>query len=48
MATADFFADSYREARAKFLKICQSVGATLTEHPLPNHYGPNGDALRSM
>jgi hypothetical protein len=45
MATADFFADSYREARAKFLKICQSVGAILTEHPLPNHYGPNGDAL---
>jgi hypothetical protein len=45
MATADFFADSYREARAKFLKICQSVGAILTEHPLPNHYAPNGEAL---
>ncbi len=45
MGTANFFAESYPEARAKFLKVCQSVGAMLTEHPLPNHYGPNGETL---
>ena len=45
MATAYFFAESYPEARAKFLKVCQSVGAMLTEHQLPNCNGPNGETL---
>ena len=40
MATAYFFAESYPEARAKFLKVRQSVGAMLTEHQLPNCNGP--------
>jgi hypothetical protein len=45
MATSDFFAHSYDEARSKFLNISQSVGAILTQHALPNHCGPNGEAL---
>ena len=45
MATSDFFADSYLEAREKFLKASQSAGAMLTEHALPKPYGPNGDTL---
>ena len=45
MATSDFFADSYLEAREKFLKASQSAGAMLTEHALPKRYGPNGDTL---
>jgi Protein of unknown function (DUF2817) len=45
MATFDFFADSYGEARSKFTKACQNVGAKLTEHPLPNYAGPNDQRL---
>jgi Protein of unknown function (DUF2817) len=45
MATFDFFADSYGEARSKFTKACQNVGAKLTEHALPNYAGPNDQRL---
>jgi Protein of unknown function (DUF2817) len=45
MATSEFFAASYVEARAKFLKASQSAGALLTEYALPNHYGPNRETL---
>jgi hypothetical protein len=45
MATSDFFAYSYADARSKFLNTSQSIGAILTQHALPNPCGPNGEAL---
>ena len=45
MATSDFFAHSYADARSKFLNTSQSVGAILTQHALPNHCGPKGEVL---
>jgi hypothetical protein len=45
MATSDFFADSYAEARSKFAEACRNLGAALTEHALPNFSGPNEQTL---
>jgi Protein of unknown function (DUF2817) len=45
MATSDFFAENYAEARSKFIKASQNAGATLTEHALPDHAGPNEQTL---
>jgi hypothetical protein len=45
MATSDFFAHSYADARSKFLHTSQSASAILTRHALPNHCGPDGEAL---
>lgn len=45
MATSDFFAQDYPQAREKFLKASQSAGAVLSVYALPKHYGPNGETL---
>ena len=45
MTTSDFFAESYADARRKFLKASKGAGARLNECALPTHHGPDGETL---
>jgi len=45
MAVSEYFANSYSEARAKFLGAASTAGANLTYHRLPKYRGPELEEL---
>src|SRR6516165_2490076 len=45
MAVSEYFANSYSEARAKFLGAASTAGANLTHHRLPKYRGPELEEL---
>jgi predicted deacylase len=45
MAVSEYFANTYSEARAKFLATARNAGANLAPHRLPEHCGPENEEL---
>jgi hypothetical protein len=45
MAICEYFAETYSEARAKFLAAASAAKANLMSHTLPNHHGPEKEKL---
>src|SRR5262245_45940582 len=45
MPISEYFADTYREARNKFLEAAHTAGAKLAHYTLPNFHGPKKEEL---
>jgi hypothetical protein len=45
MAISEYFANTYSEARTKFLTAAHTAGASLTEYTLPKFRGPKNEGL---
>ena len=45
MPIADYFSADYSQARERFCAAAASAGAHLSRYPLPQHSGPQGEAL---
>jgi hypothetical protein len=45
MAVVEYFANTYSEARAKFLAAARAAGANLIQHALPKFRGPRDQEL---
>jgi Protein of unknown function (DUF2817) len=45
MAVSEYFAETYAEARTKFLAAARTEGANLTQYVLPDFHGPKNEDL---